>query len=153
MHPEIPLLLQTTFPALTDTDVEHPWDHAFHVQKCIAYRGILNIHAILDGTITLLLEYDTSSRILKLLQTSEPLDVDIVGLHAYTTMRTLFEYEGGPHPEEACVIGTESPLQHEACFLPTFGAGGPCIPYILLNILLSKDTAMTHVVLPSIAHL
>ncbi len=151
MHPDIPLLLTATFPALVDTDIELPWDHTFHVQNCTAHHDILHISCVLDATISIVLEYDTVSRILKLVQTSGAVDVDVVSRASYEAMRPLYEYEGGAHPEEACVVGLTGPAKTDACFLPTFGCAGPWIPYILQNILLPVEGL--RVQLPSVAHL
>jgi hypothetical protein len=137
----LPVHAFKTFPALTDPDAEEPRNHVFEVQDESHTNQVHRITAILDSTITIHMEYDQDTKKLQLVQT--PVGWDVVHPALYNRLRPFFEYAGGDlHPAEAFVIGEDGPEGTDACFLPTFGPGGPLIPYIFKNVIRNLDEIM-----------
>ncbi len=132
----LPVHAFKSFPALTDPDTEEPRNHVFEVQD-----ESNRITAILDSTFTIHMEYDQDTKKLHLVQT--PVGCDVVHPALYNRLRPFFEYAGGDlHPAEAFAVGEDGPEGTDACFLPTFGPGGPLIPYIFKNVIRNLDEIM-----------
>lgn len=136
----LPVFESIRFPALVDPDVEDARDHVFEVRKSCLLGDTQHFNAILDDC-PILFEFHIPSGTLTI--TNTPLDVDVVHPQMYENLRSMFEYATGDHAEEARVVGNRPDL--DAHFLPTFGCGGPIVPYVLKNIV--ATTAVNRVIL------